>query len=286
MKKKNMKNHIRMRFSTLLLCCLAFVLCAAPAVNADVVLVPAGQIWDIDYPVTGTLKIDGTANLLTNASVSQYIYVQDGGTLYMHSGTIGQGCFIIVCSGAAGMTVYGTDFAVSNGTIEPDGSWTPDSYLGRGILTGCYEDESSIYLWIFSNTAINLQVLDDEVEIDIDIDIKPDSELNKINLKSKGVIPVAVLTTDDFNASEVDPESVTFAGAEPVRSTLEDVDEDGDLDMLFHFKTQELNLDENITKAAEATEATETTLTLTGKRTDVKIRGTDTVRIVSPKKKK
>ncbi len=113
-----------------------------------------------------------------------------------------------------------------------------------------------------------------EFEVLHKIDIKPGSDPNSINLKSKGLVPVAVLTTEGFDASTIDPETVLFAGAEPVRSTLEDVDGDGDLDMLFHFKTQELNLDEDSTEA-----------TLTGETNDgTPIQGTDTVNIV-PKSK-
>jgi len=103
----------------------------------------------------------------------------------------------------------------------------------------------------------------------IDIDIKPGSDPNSINLKSKGVVPVAVLTTEDFDASDVEPETVLFAETSPVRWTTCDVDNDGDLDMLFHFKTQELNLD------ADSIEAT-----LVGESTGGSIEGTDTVNIV------
>lgn len=102
------------------------------------------------------------------------------------------------------------------------------------------------------------------------IDIKPGSCPNSINLKSKGVVPVAVLTTDDFDASTVDPVTVLFAGASPLRWTTEDVDGDGDMDLLFHFKTQELNLTET------STEATLTGTTLGGQP----IMGTDTANIV------
>jgi len=106
-----------------------------------------------------------------------------------------------------------------------------------------------------------------------EIDIKPGSDPNSINLKSKGVVPVAVLTTSCLDATTVDPDTVLFAGASPVRWTIEDVDGDGDMDLLFHFKTQELDLDENSTEA-----------TLTGSTYDGDpIQGTDTVNIV-PKK--
>jgi hypothetical protein len=108
--------------------------------------------------------------------------------------------------------------------------------------------------------------------IQVTVDIKPGSDPNSINLNSRGVVPVAVLTTDDFDASTVDPVTVLFAGASPLRWAMEDVDGDGDMDLLFHFKTQELGLDEN------STEAILTGSTFGGQP----IQGTDTVNIVPP----
>ncbi|UCC63457.1 MAG: hypothetical protein JSV36_22490 [Anaerolineae bacterium] len=106
--------------------------------------------------------------------------------------------------------------------------------------------------------------------VKVEIDVKPGSYPNSINLGSMGVVPVAVLTTDDFDASTVDPATVTFAGASPLRWTTEDVDSDGDLDLLFHFRTQELSLD------GSSTVATLTGTTFGGQA----IQGTDTVNIV------
>lgn len=112
--------------------------------------------------------------------------------------------------------------------------------------------------------------------IEVNIDIKPGSYPNSINLGSKGLVPVAVLTTNSFDASTVDPSTVEFAGASPVRWTMEDVDFDGDMDLLFHFKTQELSLNENSTEAA-----------LTGTTYGGQpIEGTDTVNIVPKGKSK
>jgi len=86
----------------------------------------------------------------------------------------------------------------------------------------------------------------------INIDIKPGSDPNSINCHNeKGVITVAILTTDDFDATTVDHTTVTFEGAsethvnkktgEPRRHE-EDVDDDGDIDLVFHFRLGETGL--------------------------------------------
>jgi len=76
----------------------------------------------------------------------------------------------------------------------------------------------------------------------VGIDIKPGSFPNSVNPKSKGMIPVAILTTDTFDAITVDPTTVLFGptGTEavPVHTALEDMDGDGDTDMILHFNTQ------------------------------------------------
>ncbi len=108
------------------------------------------------------------------------------------------------------------------------------------------------------------------------IDIKPGSFPNSINLGSKGVVPVAVLSTIEMDAAMVDPATVVFAGVGPLRFAVEDVNGDGLKDLIFHFDTQKLNL------TASSTEAT-----LSGKNKDgLSVAGTDSVRIVPPKGKK
>ncbi len=83
----------------------------------------------------------------------------------------------------------------------------------------------------------------------ITIDIKPGSDPNSINLRSKGVVPVALLSTPEFDATTIleDGGDVYFAGAIAIRLNIEDVDGDGIDDVICHFKTQELDLDENST---------------------------------------
>jgi len=89
-------------------------------------------------------------------------------------------------------------------------------------------------------------------EIEAEIDIKPGSDPNSINCgQSNGVISVAILTTGSFDATTVDHTTVTFEGASEThvdkktglpRVHEEDVDGDGDTDLVFHFRLGDANL--------------------------------------------
>jgi hypothetical protein len=63
----------------------------------------------------------------------------------------------------------------------------------------------------------------------VPVDIKPASCPNPLNLTSKGIVPIAVLGTEDFNVGEIDPTSIRLKygeateGVAPIRSKLQDV---------------------------------------------------------------
>lgn len=88
-----------------------------------------------------------------------------------------------------------------------------------------------------------------EAVVAAEIDVKPGSSENKINLRSKGVVIVALLTTPDFDALDADPVTVSFAGADAVRWSRDDADGDGDVDLIFQFKVQMLDLNAQSTEA-------------------------------------
>jgi len=84
--------------------------------------------------------------------------------------------------------------------------------------------------------------------IEVSVDIKPMSWPNPLNVKSRGVLPVAILGTAEFDVSQVDPASVRLEGIAPLRWALEDVGTaddplagpDGFTDLSLKFNTQEI----------------------------------------------
>jgi uncharacterized repeat protein (TIGR01451 family) len=65
-------------------------------------------------------------------------------------------------------------------------------------------------------TYINPHVL-------VEFDIKPQSCPNPFNMGSEGVLPVAILGTEDFDVHSVDPATVRLEGVAPLRWNFEDV---------------------------------------------------------------
>lgn len=142
-------------------------------------------------------------------------------------------------------------------------------------------------------------VLTIECVTPVQINIHPRSDVNPINPNLKGVIPVAVLTTDAdeyglpvaFDAAAIDPLSVRFgpqlvleggggAAESHDRGHLEDsleMDEltsDGDLDLVLHFKAQETGMDTDTTELCIVGEYTDSS---GGRHTFF---GCDSVRVV------
>jgi FG-GAP-like repeat/FG-GAP repeat len=125
---------------------------------------------------------------------------------------------------------FGVGFRPQSITV---GDFNGDGRLD--VVTGNIEDNTVSIL--LNNTP---------VEMAVKIDIKPGSFPNTINLKSHRVIPVAILTTSTFDATTVDPLSVRFSpdGATEAhgKGHIEDVNHDGEPDLVLHFRTQETGI--------------------------------------------
>ncbi|HVQ39156.1 MAG TPA: hypothetical protein VMS31_16575 [Pyrinomonadaceae bacterium] len=111
----------------------------------------------------------------------------------------------------------------------------------------------------------------------IAIDIKPDEFPNSVNSKSKGKIPVAIMSSEGFDAPQsVDVTSLTF-GVTGLEQSLafcnrkgEDVNGDGRPDLICHFQTQSVGFQPGVTHLILAGR------TIAGEA----IHGTDSIRMV------
>ena len=61
------------------------------------------------------------------------------------------------------------------------------------------------------------------VPVDVPVDVKPGGCPNPINVKSMGVLPVAILGTQTLDVANIDPASIRLNGVPPLRSSQEDV---------------------------------------------------------------
>ena len=106
-----------------------------------------------------------------------------------------------------------------------------------------------------AGAATDGEVEDYQITLDptmeVDIDVKPGSDHNPISLNSvadskknasHGVVPVVLFATPGFDAATVDVSTLLWAGAGVHHSSLEDVDNDGDLDLVMKFRLRETNL--------------------------------------------
>jgi hypothetical protein len=168
------------------------------------------------------------------------------------------GDFAYVADGAAGVLVVDVSDPLQPkviGNVDTPG-WVLTSVLSKDLVFAT-DDEG---LRILPKHAVPAQ--------EVTIDIKPGSDENPINCRSSsGIIPVAILTTDTFDALTIDHETVRFgpgdagevhfsggskskgkgeavyrkSGSRPKRHE-EDVDHDGDLDLVFHFALAEVGI--------------------------------------------
>ncbi len=203
-------------------------------------------VGPVGYPHIGALDFDPTTGSLHGA----YAYSSSTGYLIKIDTTTGEGTFVANTHRINGLCFDedGTLYASENGLY----AGVDSSLYIVNKLTGEWSVLGSI--GVDNVLGIDQPVILDLV-IEVAVDIKPGSCPNPVNVKSSGVLPIAILGTEDVNVITIDPTSIRLAGVEPLRSGYEDVagpvsdsndcnctteGPDGFLDLTLKFKTQRI----------------------------------------------
>ncbi len=118
-----------------------------------------------------------------------------------------------------GNLLFDETIEVSSDTAPGDYHCTVTFIVDSGVGEGAPFEQQLI--WI---TVEVLEQVPRELDyLEVPVDIKPRSCRNPLNVKSQGVLPVAILGTGDFDVSQIDPESVRLEGVAPLRLSMEDV---------------------------------------------------------------
>lgn len=223
--------------------------------------------WNISAP--GTLYAGSTASEMA------HLYYNTLGNLspYFPSGEFGQP--------GAGLTNTGPFSNIH--VFDEDGYWSATEWSDTAAwyfyFVNGYQDitektdvEGDRYSWAVhdGDVGIDCTSFNCGPMLIVAIDVKPGSKTNAVNPRTNGKIKVAILTSETLDAGTVDVGTLQFGpgSGTPVWHRLDDVDHDGDWDLVLKFDTQDTDI------ACGDTEATLTGRLFNG----VQITGTDSIK--------
>lgn len=148
----------------------------------------------------------------------------------------------------AGAHYWLTVLAPNAGTVA-GWQWNATGDVSTGSNFGGTQSGSAAGPWGLDPNPVTrgaFQIDGNLVGIVVGIEIKPGEFPNPIQVASAGKTPVAILSAGGFDAASIAPGSVRFGrtGHEAAAShaALEDVDGDGDLDLVMQFPTADTGL--------------------------------------------
>ncbi|AQT67274.1 hypothetical protein STSP2_00417 [Anaerohalosphaera lusitana] len=176
----------------------------------------------------------------------------DAGGPYVVDATSWDGAEVTL-NGSASSDPDGDDIVSYEWDIDGDGAAdsTQASFVGLFPIGA-----SDITLVVVDSKGLASEPVTTTVTVstwEVGVDIKPESTDNTINMGSNGVVPVAFLSSSDFDATTIDPLTVTLRGEDfntglvKVRgkkqnpmATETDVNGDGLIDLYVKLETEKL----------------------------------------------
>lgn len=245
-----------------------------PNVTSGDTIILSGGTYRMYYSVPGGTS--GGAMIISAVSSDGLTWIKesgirvDNGGIYDFWGAAGPH-IVELPDGTYRMYYNGYDGAAGHilSAVSSDGlTWTKE--VGVVITAGGTYDSQSAHspnilelsggayrMYYTGYDGVHMRILSaisEEEILEATIDIKPGSCPNPLNVKSKGVLPVAILGTEDFDVFYIDVASITLEGISPIRSGYEDVatpfegeicdchelGADGYLDLTLKFKIQDI----------------------------------------------
>ena len=186
--------------------------------------------------VSGTCSPDGA------------VFLSVGGNIE----SIGDTCGFVDASDQTGVTAAELNLGplANNGGPTPTHALLPGSFaIDAGVAPCPAADQRGV---LRSDGLCDVGAYE-SVAMETAIDIKPGSDRNPINLKKRGVIPVALLGSAAFDVTNVDVTTLTFGPADATPdhdltdpdvydSHIQDVNDDGFFDLVSHYRVSETGL--------------------------------------------
>lgn len=238
-----------------------------PAVAGDVYFNTLGTAPNRRFVVTWSNVPEFFPSNTGHSTFQVQLYEASGAILFAYNGLGTDG---INWSYSAPSTDPNMDVGISSGTGLFINSASGTAIPGLDMMNLCYLPMEGGYTDLRGPCVIP-----------VDVDVKPGSDPNSINTRSKGVVPVAILGSDEFDVTDIDVTTLQFgpAAASPAHDLtrkgtyhghLQDVNSDGYLDLVSHYRHRQTGLSKGVTEACI------TAATTSG----IPVEGCDAVRIV------
>ncbi len=164
----------------------------------------------------------------------------------------------LVRGSADGGIHFGPEIQINDVPFDPD-QGAPDRFPPTGTLRiGEYNGvavagATAHMVWTGNLFGAQAGFYDNAMpcEIAVEIDIKPGSDSNPLNPSLRGIVPVALLGSQTFDVTDVDPDSLVFGpnGAGARHEAVEDVNGDGLADLVSHHPVRDTGIAPGDTQA-------------------------------------
>jgi hypothetical protein len=157
------------------------------------------------------------------------------------SGTSGEGLYSFQMTGLADLDYSMTSLLSQRGEIVLENS------IAEGSLS--VDETQNVDIRLIETVGPNGEIIA-SAQMVVPIDVKPGCVTNSIQIKSAGVIPVAILSLPTFDATAIDPDTIYLEAAgvkltgngEKTLSHEQDVNGDGLVDLKCYILTDETQI--------------------------------------------